>query len=230
MSHRLVLALLVSIGLHAGLLLVRCGAPAPVAEELSETLVDLQSEEPPVPVEAPTQAASPPPPPPPPVVSAIPPPEDVAPDAPTETVRPPEPQVPVPTPPAPASAVESAASDPASTTMATTAARNGTGNSEAAPVGAETLDNRDFKPFGNQKPAYPEVARRMGVEGSATLRILVNVRGQVEKIEVEKWSGHSSFGSAAVATAEKWRFAPPRQKGRPVPVWYTRTIAFRLHE
>lgn len=224
---RLHLALLVSLALHASFFLVRC-AESPVTQPLDETLVDLQSEEPLPEIEAPAPQSAPPPPPPPPIQELPPEPADPPPDAPTETVRKPEPSPPVPD--APASPIESPQSSPNSQAQAPSPVTHGSGNSEGSVVGVESLDNKNFKPFGNQKPTYPEVARRMGLEGSATLRILVDSQGKIEKIEVEKWTGHPSFATAASATAQGWRFAPPRFQGKAAKAWYTRTIAFRLHE
>jgi len=224
---RYTIALGFSIALHAGLLLSHCDGNAPMESHLEETLVDLQSEEPPEPVVAAPVAASPPPPPPP--AAEIPPPvEPPSPDEPSENLRPLE-KTPIPPPPNP-SPIASTQEHTNTTPSSNATTSQVTGNSEAALVASETLDNRDFKPFGNQKPAYPEIARRMGLEGSATLRILVDSKGSVAQIEVTRWTGHASFASAAEATARTWRFAPPRLHGKPVQAQYTRTIAFRLHE
>lgn len=218
---RLYFAIALSITLHAVILLVRCEPTVP-DRVLDETLVELQSEEPAPVVEAPQKSPPPPPPPPPPVAT---PPQETPPEAPAETVTPvdstpPPMETPPPTP------VVSASSDPSAKPSSNPLATQG--HSEGHPVGAETLDNKNFKPFGNQKPNYPEMARRMGIEGSATLRILVNEKGQVEQIEVTQWKGHPSFGQAATATARAWRFAPPRYRGQPTKAWFTRTIAFQL--
>ena len=220
--NRLYVAIAISITLHAVILLVRCEPTVP-DRVMDETLIELQSEEPAPVVEAPKQA--PPPPPPPPPVQQQPSPVETPPEAPAETVTPVD-SSPPPTEIQPTTPVVTASSDPSAKPSSNLEATHG--HSEGTPVGAETLDNKNFKPFGNQKPNYPEMARRMGIEGSATLRILVNEKGQVEHIEVTQWKGHPSFGHAATTTARAWRFAPPRYRGQPTKAWFTRTIAFQL--
>jgi len=230
MISRIHIAIAISIALHASVFLVRCDKDA-VPELMDETVLDIQSEDEPLPeiqapVAAPPQAALPPPPPP---MAEAPPEPEVAPppDAPTEVMRPKDTPPPPEAPPA-ASPVVPAITG-ASSPTGKPGGVSGTGNSEVGEVGAETLDNRDFKPFGNQKPTYPEVPRKLNLEGSVTLRILVNAQGKVEEVQIVKWTGHPSFGESAKNTAMSWKFAPPRFHGKPAKAWYNRTIEFRLH-
>jgi len=108
-------------------------------------------------------------------------------------------------------------------------APQGTGSIETlSDVGK--LDNPDFKPYGNRKPPYPEVARQLGIEGYVRLQVLVGPRGRVEQVKILHTKGHPSFAESAKRTAEEWRFAPPHSMGTPVRIWYEQTIDFRLKE
>jgi protein TonB len=228
--RRIHIAIALSIALHASVFLVRC-QEEPIPERLDETELNFEPDEiPPPEIEAPT--ASPPPaalpPPPPPLAEAPPEPETPPPpDAPTEVVQPKDTPPPVEAPP-PESAIVPAGMPGPTSPQGKPGGVAGTGNSEVGTLGAESLDNRDFKPFGNQKPTYPEVPRRLNLEGSVTLRILVDPKGKVEEIQVVRWTGHPTFAESARATASLWKFAPPRYQGKPAKAWYNRTIEFRL--
>ncbi len=79
-----------------------------------------------------------------------------------------------------------------------------------------------------RQPAYPAMALRRGLEGSVTLRVLIDERGRVEKVEVVRVKGHPSFRGAVLRVARKWRFTAPRHRGRPVRAWAIKTMHFRL--
>ena len=58
-------------------------------------------------------------------------------------------------------------------------------------------------------PAYPEWAKREGVEGSVRLYFLVSEEGHVrENIVVEKTSGYPDFDSSALSALSGWLFEP----------------------
>jgi protein TonB len=229
MVSRLHIAIAISVALHASVFLVRCEQD-PIEERLDETVLDLQAEEeilPEVqaPVMAPPVAALPPPPPP--MAEAPPEPEvPPPPDAPTEVMRPIDsaPQIEAP----PQTPIVTAYVPGPTAPKGTPSGVSGSGNSEMGVIGAEVLDNRDFKPFGNQKPTYPEVPRKLNLEGSVSLKILVGPQGKVEEVQVIQWTGHPTFAESAKSTASVWKFAPPRYQGKPAKAWYKRTIEFRL--
>ncbi len=75
---------------------------------------------------------------------------------------------------------------------------------------------------------YPEVARRSGMQGSVTLCLLVDSDGTVGDVRVLKAS-HDIFRKAAIDAAHRESFQPAMRTGRPVPVWVTETIHFRLN-
>ena len=75
---------------------------------------------------------------------------------------------------------------------------------------------------------YPAAARRRGWTGRVLLRLLVDERGCVTKVEVKLSSGHASLDEAAMEAAWKWRFEAARTSGEPVAAWLTRAVVFRL--
>jgi TonB family protein len=80
-----------------------------------------------------------------------------------------------------------------------------------------------------EKPAYPERARRLGVQGDVVLRLQIDAQGRVTGVEVV--TGVSRTGGiddAAVAAARNARFRPAVQDGRVVPSTFLLTMPFRL--
>lgn len=76
------------------------------------------------------------------------------------------------------------------------------------------------------KPEYPELARKAGIEGRVTVKVLINTKGDVEKVEVVK--GHPMLDDAAVESARQWKFKPGKQRDRTVKVWMNIPIDFKL--
>lgn len=76
------------------------------------------------------------------------------------------------------------------------------------------------------KPDYPELARKAGIEGRVTVKVLINTKGDVEKVEVVK--GHPMLDDAAVESAKQWKFKPGKQRDRTVKVWMNIPIDFKL--
>lgn len=76
------------------------------------------------------------------------------------------------------------------------------------------------------KPEYPELARKAGIEGRVTVKVLINTQGDVERVEVVK--GHPMLDDAAVEAAKKWKFKPGKQRDRTVKVWMNIPIDFKL--
>jgi TonB family protein len=76
-------------------------------------------------------------------------------------------------------------------------------------------------------PAYPEIARRAGVQGIVRLQVHATKDG---RIEVDKiLSGSPTLADAAIAAVKQWRVRPFSTGGRPVDVISTVTFNFQLH-
>ena len=80
------------------------------------------------------------------------------------------------------------------------------------------------------QPSYPDSARQLGVQGTATLRLHVLTDGRVGEVTVEQSAGHPDLDQAAIDAARRWRFEPARRGTEPVPVWIRLAMTFSLRE
>lgn len=108
-------------------------------------------------------------------------------------------------------------------------ASRGTGQVEVGGAGGGTLTSL-ARPLGGYQhvPAYPESARRQGVEGVATLRFQVHTDGTVAEMSVVRSAGHLDLDEAAMDAVKKWRFEPARRGKDAVAVWVTLPVRFEL--
>jgi protein TonB len=86
--------------------------------------------------------------------------------------------------------------------------------------------NADY--LDNPSPTYPAVSRRLGEHGKVVLRVLVNVKGAAEKVEIRSSSGSSRLDDAAFQAVRRWRFIPARHGDQPVAAWVLVPILFSL--
>lgn len=75
---------------------------------------------------------------------------------------------------------------------------------------------------------YPAEAQRKNIEGRVTVTALINESGQVTKVEVDK-SDDPLLTEAAIQAMKRARFSPAMQGKKPIKVWYTQTILFKLN-
>lgn len=99
------------------------------------------------------------------------------------------------------------------------------GPARAQPAGPELT--RPPELIGEVAAAYPEPARRAGIEGTVVLQIDVDARGGVTDVIVLEPAGHG-FDDAAVAAARQFTFRPAESDGTPVPVRITYRTRFQL--
>lgn len=90
----------------------------------------------------------------------------------------------------------------------------------------QPIFNADY--LDNPAPAYPALSRRLGEQGRVILRVLVNVRGTADDVQVRTPSGYARLDDAARDTVRSWRFVPARRGAEPVPAWVLIPISFRL--
>jgi protein TonB len=93
---------------------------------------------------------------------------------------------------------------------------------------AELTHHSDVAYLHNPKPAYPAMARKLGLEGTVTLRILVNPEGVPEQSKVIATSGAEVLDAAAVEAVQGWRFVPARQGRSAIAHWVDVPITFTL--
>lgn len=77
------------------------------------------------------------------------------------------------------------------------------------------------------RPAYPDVARKAGIEGIVRLQVRLTQDG---KIEVQKLlEGDTLLADAAIAAVRQWHGKPAWLDGKPVDVFSTVSFEFHLH-
>ncbi|MGI2199543.1 energy transducer TonB [Shewanella baltica] len=59
------------------------------------------------------------------------------------------------------------------------------------------------------QPTYPRIARKKGLEGTATIEVMFNELGEQLALTLVKSSGFSLLDQAAIAAVENWQFAAP---------------------
>ena len=74
---------------------------------------------------------------------------------------------------------------------------------------------------------YPEMARKAGIEGRVYVKFIINEQGNVIDPKVVRGIG-GGCDEAALDAVRKAKFVPGMQRGRPVKVWYTIPIVFKL--
>ena len=74
---------------------------------------------------------------------------------------------------------------------------------------------------------YPQAARKDGLEGDVSLRILVATSGEVLRVRVVKPAGNG-FDEASTAIVKRFRFRASEVRGELVEVWIPWTYKFRI--
>jgi protein TonB len=112
------------------------------------------------------------------------------------------------------------------------------GGEESTPTGSPGSDvdqgERIFKlvdqppvPIRIVKPEYPDIARRMALEGVVWVNALVEKDGRVTKATVLK-STNDMFNDRSVQAALLWVFVPGMMSSGPVRVWTSIPFRFSL--
>ncbi len=104
-------------------------------------------------------------------------------------------------------------------------------NAKSAQGSGESITPPQFGPayFNNPKPAYPAFARRMGIQGTVMLKVLVSREGFSLKVQLAQSSGFEILDNAAAETVKTWRFVPARRGDLPVDEWVQVPVAFHLN-
>ena len=93
-----------------------------------------------------------------------------------------------------------------------------------------TLELVDTAPTVIKKfPAvYPEHARRLGIQGTVTINVLVSEKGDVADAKILQGIKNAvGFDQAALQAVRKWKFEPATVKGIKVKVWIPVAIEFK---
>ncbi len=116
-------------------------------------------------------------------------------------------------------------------------------NGNAGIVEVSDRDLRDYFPSADEfvavqemptvikeeKPTYPEVALLTNREATVWVKALVDKEGRVKEARIAKSSGMNvGFDEAALEAAYKNFYKPAIQNGRPVAIWVTYPVEFKL--
>jgi len=74
--------------------------------------------------------------------------------------------------------------------------------------------------------AYPPLLRKLGIGGTARLRLRVDETGRVDEARVETSSGYNALDFAAARVALLARFRPALRHGQPAGVWVVQPFTF----
>ena len=93
-----------------------------------------------------------------------------------------------------------------------------------------TEDAVDAKPVPERRVAaqYPPRARAQGVTGYVLMSLLIDERGQVERVKILEAEPAGVFEDAAREAIQGWTFQPARYKGEAVKTWAKQRIHFKL--
>lgn len=82
----------------------------------------------------------------------------------------------------------------------------------------------------NPAPPYPAIAKRLRIEGTVLVRVLVSPAGLPKKIELAHTSGSPVLDEAALKAVRDWAFVPARRGVEPVEAWVEIPINFHLRK
>src|ERR1044072_3810508 len=77
------------------------------------------------------------------------------------------------------------------------------------------------------QPVYPEVARLTRVQGVVIVEAVIDEHGDVKQVRVLKGLP-MGLDTAAVDAIRRWKFKPATFDGRPVSVYFTLTVNFKV--
>ncbi|HSR69821.1 MAG TPA: TonB family protein [Acidobacteriota bacterium] len=97
-------------------------------------------------------------------------------------------------------------------------------NLEPERVGGDVLASRLIR---RVDPVYPDLARRIGLQGKVLIKVIVDEEGKVTQAEVV--DGHKFLAEPALEAVLQWRYSPTILNGQPVPVVGTISVRFRLN-
>jgi protein TonB len=79
-------------------------------------------------------------------------------------------------------------------------------------------------------PAYPDLAREAGIEGTVRIKVVIGVDGKVVQADVISSEVTRAMELAALEAAKRCTFRPARQRHVPVPATIVIPYVFRLNE
>jgi len=81
----------------------------------------------------------------------------------------------------------------------------------------------------NPVPPYPPAAKRLKLQGTVIVRVLVNADGKPESVNLQKSSGASILDQAAINALKRWSFVPARCGDQAIAAWVDVPVRFHLN-
>ena len=78
------------------------------------------------------------------------------------------------------------------------------------------------------KPIYPEIAQEAGIEGVVVVQAFIDKNGRVKETLILKGVPNTGLDEAAMDAIRRTKFHPAEQRERPVAVWISIPVNFRL--
>jgi len=78
------------------------------------------------------------------------------------------------------------------------------------------------------RPTYPEVAQEGGIEGVVVVQAFIDETGRVKETLILTGVPNSGLNEAAMESIRKTRFRPAKQREKPVGVWISIPVNFKL--
>lgn len=82
------------------------------------------------------------------------------------------------------------------------------------------------------EPEYPKFAKQAKIQGTVLLDVEILANGNIGAIEVKKsvLPGPGGLDEAAIAAVRKSKFQPAKNAGKPIGVWITLPIVFKIEK
>ena len=84
------------------------------------------------------------------------------------------------------------------------------------------------KAIAQRRPTYPDIAKKVGMEGTVFVKMLLDLDGTIMRVVILKSSGFPQLDTAAVVCVSNWKFSPAIQNKKPVRVWLGAPVKFKL--
>ena len=100
---------------------------------------------------------------------------------------------------------------------------------EPAPPAAAPTREPLFEPpvaIARVEPSYPKKALKGVTDPRVVLKLLVDDRGRITRVLVDKGLPGSELEAAAVSAVLRWQFRPAQRDGAPVEGWATAEFVF----
>ena len=78
------------------------------------------------------------------------------------------------------------------------------------------------------KPLYPFRAKRLGIEGSVSVKFLVDAAGRVSRVTILESNPPGIFDESVLKALPSWKFTPGELGGNAVNTWVSTVIEFDL--